>query len=54
MNDVIIDASIPVAVREGGTKFMIKKEKKYLADLDTDDLDIEFMNVTDATKFTNS
>ncbi len=33
---------------------MIKKAKTYLADLDTDGLDIQFMNVTDATRFTNA
>jgi len=33
---------------------MIKKAKTYLADLNTDGLDIQFMNVTDATKFTNA
>jgi len=32
---------------------MIKKAKTYLADLDTDGLDIQFMNVTNATRFTN-
>ncbi|MFK5938563.1 MAG: NADP-dependent isocitrate dehydrogenase [Sulfurimonas sp.] len=33
---------------------MIKKAHTYLADLDTDGLDIQFMNVTDATRFTNA
>ncbi|HFQ62417.1 MAG TPA: NADP-dependent isocitrate dehydrogenase [Epsilonproteobacteria bacterium] len=33
---------------------MIKKAKKYLADLDTDGLDIQFMDVTAATRFTNA
>ncbi|TKI69880.1 NADP-dependent isocitrate dehydrogenase [Sulfurimonas crateris] len=33
---------------------MIKKVKKYLADFDTNGLDIQFMNVTDATRFTNA
>ena len=33
---------------------MIKKAKKYLADLDTDGLDIQFMDVTSATRFTNA
>ncbi len=33
---------------------MIKKAKTYLADLNTDGLDIQFMNVTDATRFTNA
>jgi len=32
---------------------MIKKAKTYLADLDTNGLDIQFMNITDATRFTN-
>ncbi len=31
-----------------------KKVDAYLADLDTDGLDIQFMNVTDATRFTNA
>jgi isocitrate dehydrogenase len=31
-----------------------KKVKKYLAELDTTGLDIQFMNVTDATRFTNT
>jgi len=33
---------------------MTKKVNTYLADLDTDGLDIQFMNVTDATRFTNT
>ncbi|MFA5232845.1 MAG: NADP-dependent isocitrate dehydrogenase [Sulfurimonas sp.] len=33
---------------------LIKKVKTYLADFDTTGLDIEFMNVTDATRFTNT
>jgi len=33
---------------------MIKKAKTYLADLNTDGLDIQFMNVTNATRFTNA
>jgi len=33
---------------------MIKKANTYLADLDTTGLDIQFMNVTDATRFTNA
>ena len=33
---------------------MIKKVNTYLADLDTDGLDIQIMNVTDATRFTNA
>ncbi|EQB40285.1 isocitrate dehydrogenase [Sulfurimonas hongkongensis] len=33
---------------------IIKKVKKYLADHNTDGLDIRFMNVTDATRFTNA
>ncbi len=33
---------------------MIKKVKTYLADLDTEGLDIQIMNVTDATRFTNA
>ncbi len=33
---------------------MIKKAKTYLADLNTAGLDIQFMNVTDATRFTNA
>jgi len=33
---------------------MIKKANTYLADLDTDGLDIQFMNVTEATRFTNA
>jgi len=33
---------------------MIKKAKMYLADLDTDGLDIQFMDVTAATRFTNA
>jgi len=33
---------------------MIKKANAYLADHDTDGLDIQFMNVTDATRFTNA
>ncbi len=33
---------------------MIKKVNTYLADLDTDGLDIQFMNITDATRFTNA
>ena len=33
---------------------MIKKAKKYLADLNTDGLDIQFMDVTAATRFTNA
>jgi isocitrate dehydrogenase len=32
---------------------MIKKVNKYLADLDTDGLDIQIMDVTSATRFTN-
>lgn len=32
---------------------VLKKVKKYLADFDTNGLDIQFMNVTDATRFTN-
>jgi len=32
---------------------MIKKAKTYLADLDTDGLDIQFMDITAATRFTN-
>ncbi|MBE0514693.1 NADP-dependent isocitrate dehydrogenase [Sulfurimonas sp.] len=33
---------------------VMKKVKKYLADFDTTGLDIQFMNVTDATRFTNT
>jgi len=33
---------------------MTKKVNTYLADLDTDGLDIQFMNITDATRFTNA
>ena len=33
---------------------MIKKAKTYLADLNTTGLDIQFMNVTNATRFTNA
>jgi len=33
---------------------MMKKVKAYLADHDTNGLDIQFMNVTDATRFTNA
>ena len=33
---------------------LIKKVKTYLADFDTTGLDIQFMNVTDATRFTNT
>jgi isocitrate dehydrogenase len=33
---------------------LIKKVKKYLADFDTTGLDIQFMNITDATRFTNT
>jgi len=33
---------------------MIKKAKTYLADLDTDGLDIQFMDITSATRFTNA
>lgn len=33
---------------------MIKKAKTYLADLDTNGLDIQFMDVTAATRFTNA
>jgi isocitrate dehydrogenase len=33
---------------------MIKKVNMYLADLDTTGLDIQIMNVTDATRFTNA
>ncbi len=33
---------------------LIKKVNKYLAELDTTGLDIQFMNVTDATRFTNT
>ncbi|MDF1875596.1 NADP-dependent isocitrate dehydrogenase [Sulfurimonas sp. SAG-AH-194-I05] len=33
---------------------MTKKVNTYLADLDTTGLDIQFMNVTDATRFTNA
>jgi isocitrate dehydrogenase len=33
---------------------MIKKAKTYLADLNTDGLDIQFMNITSATRFTNA
>ena len=33
---------------------MIKKAKTYLADLNTNGLDIQFMNVTNATRFTNA
>jgi len=33
---------------------MIKKVNKYLADLDTEGLDIQIMNVTEATRFTNA
>jgi len=33
---------------------LIKKVKAYLADADTTGLDIEFMNVTNATRFTNT
>jgi len=33
---------------------MIKKVNTYLADLDTTGLDIQIMNVTDATRFTNA
>jgi isocitrate dehydrogenase len=32
----------------------IKKAKTYLADLDTDGLDIQFMDITAATRFTNA
>jgi len=32
---------------------MILKAKKYLADLDTNGLDIQFMDITSATRFTN-
>ena len=32
---------------------MIKKAKTYLADLDTNGLDIQFMDITSATRFTN-
>jgi len=33
---------------------MIKKAKTYLADLDTEGLDIQFMDITSATRFTNA
>jgi len=33
---------------------LLKKVKKYLAEHDTNGLDIQFMNVTDATRFTNT
>ena len=33
---------------------MIKKAKTYLADLNTDGLDIQFMDITSATRFTNA
>jgi isocitrate dehydrogenase len=33
---------------------LIKKVNEYLKDHDTDGLDIQFMNVTDATRFTNA
>ena len=33
---------------------MIKKAKTYLADFDTDGLDIQFMDITAATRFTNA
>ncbi|MBD3823079.1 MAG: NADP-dependent isocitrate dehydrogenase [Epsilonproteobacteria bacterium] len=33
---------------------MILKAKKYLAELDTDGLDIQFMDITSATRFTNT
>lgn len=33
---------------------LLKKVKKYLAELDTKGLDIQFMNITDATRFTNT
>ena len=33
---------------------MIKKVNRYLADLDTDGLDIQIMDVTEATRFTNA
>ncbi len=33
---------------------MIKKAKAYLADFDTDGLDIQFMDITAATRFTNA
>jgi len=33
---------------------MIKKAKTYLADLDTNGLDIQFMDITSATRFTNA
>ena len=33
---------------------MIKKVKKYLADFDTTGLDIQFMDITSATRFTNT
>lgn len=33
---------------------MIKKAKTYLKDLDTDGLDIQFMNITNATRYTNA
>jgi isocitrate dehydrogenase len=33
---------------------MIKKVNTYLKDLDTDGLEIEIMNITDATRFTNA
>ncbi|MGE0739364.1 NADP-dependent isocitrate dehydrogenase [Sulfurimonas sp.] len=33
---------------------LIKKVKAYLADFDTTGLDIQFMNITDATRFTNT
>jgi isocitrate dehydrogenase len=33
---------------------LIKKVNKYLAELDTTGLDIQFMNITDATRFTNT
>ena len=33
---------------------LIKKVKEYLKDYDTSGLDIQFMNVTDATRFTNT
>ncbi|QOG12844.1 NADP-dependent isocitrate dehydrogenase [Arcobacter sp. FWKO B] len=33
---------------------LLKKVKKYLAEFDTAGLDIQFMNITDATRFTNT
>ena len=33
---------------------LIKKVKEYLKDYDTSGLDIQFMNITDATRFTNT